>query len=166
MAAYLFLLPTLIGYAIFIAGPTIAAFTLSLCKWDVLTPPNFTGLSNFRRLLHDARFLIVLVPPGMPPRTTIGYLFIPLLNILERLKWTNIHKQNYDELLEVLNDIRDRYRPEVTLSQNPAKALSQKLVGKIPLIYGVEGKTDVVAHRLKTQINENSKIIDFWDNFP
>lgn len=60
MAAYLFLLPTLIGYAIFIAGPTIAAFTLSLCKWDVLTPPNFTGLSNFRRLLHDARFLIVL----------------------------------------------------------------------------------------------------------
>jgi multiple sugar transport system permease protein len=60
MAAYLFLLPTLIGYAIFIAGPTIAAFTLSLCEWDVLTPPNFTGLSNFRRLLHDARFLIVL----------------------------------------------------------------------------------------------------------
>lgn len=60
IAAYLFLLPTLIGYAIFIAGPTIAAFTLSLCKWDVLTPPNFTGLDNFRRLLHDTRFFIIL----------------------------------------------------------------------------------------------------------
>ena len=108
----------------------------------------------------------LLVPPGMPPRTTTGYLSIPLLKILERLKQIAEQSQDYDELIKVLNNIRDRYGPEVPASKNPAKALSQKVVGKIPLIYGVEDKTDVVAHRLKTQFNENSKIIASWDAFP
>lgn len=124
------------------------------------------GGGKLKELSEKDRVPCLLVPTGMPPRTTIGYLFIPLLKILERLKWANIDSQDYDELIKVLNDIRDRYGPKVPLSENPAKALSQKLLGKIPLIYGVEGKTDVVAHRLKTQFNENSKIIAFWDAFP
>jgi len=106
----------------------------------------------------------LIVPPGMPPRTTIGYLSIPMLRILERLKW--IEPQNYDELLQVLGKVRKRCHPEVPLSKNPAKSLAQELLGKIPLVYGVEGNTDVVAHRLKTQFNENSKILAFWDVFP
>jgi len=143
--------------------------TLTACK--VAMERNSRVISvcsggKLKELSEKGRVPCLLVPPGMPPRTTIGYLFLPLLNILERLKWTNIHKQNYDELFEVLNYVRDRYRPEITLSENPAKAISQELVGKIPLIYGVEGRTDVVAHRLKTQFNENSKIMAFWDAFP
>lgn len=121
---------------------------------------------KLRELSEKDGIPCLLVPPGMPPRTTMGYLFIPLLKILERLKWTNIDKHDYDELLKVLTNIRGRYGPGVTLSENPAKGLSQKLLGKIPLIYGVEGRTDVVAHRLKTQFNENSKIIASWDVFP
>ncbi len=121
---------------------------------------------KLKELSEKDRIPCLLVPPGMPPRTTIGYLFIPLLRLLERLEWIAIDKQDYDELFQVLNGIRDRYRPETTLSENTAKALSQELVGKIPLIYGVESKTDVVAHRLKTQFNENSKILAFWDIFP
>jgi glucose/mannose-6-phosphate isomerase len=106
----------------------------------------------------------LMVPSGMPPRTTVGYLFIPMLRILERLKW--VKPQNYDELLQVLGEVRKRCHPEVPLSKNPAKSLAQELLGKIPLVYGVEGNTDVVAHRLKTQFNENSKILAAWDVFP
>ncbi len=106
----------------------------------------------------------LIVPSGMPPRTTIGYLSIPLLRILERLKW--VEPQNYEELLQVLGEVRKRCHPEVPLSKNPAKSLAQELLGKIPLVYGVEGNTDVVAHRLKTQFNENSKILAFWNVFP
>jgi glucose/mannose-6-phosphate isomerase len=87
-----------------------------------------------------------------------------MLKVLERLKW--VEPQNYDELLQVLHDVRKRCHPKVPLSKNPAKSLAQELLGKIPLVYGVEGKTDVVAHRLKTQFNENSKILAFWDVFP
>ncbi|MFQ5834986.1 MAG: bifunctional phosphoglucose/phosphomannose isomerase [bacterium] len=106
----------------------------------------------------------LIVPSGMPPRTTIGYLSIPMLRILERLKW--VEPQNYGQLLQVLGEVRKRCRPEVPLSKNLAKSLAQELLGKIPLVYGVEGKTDVVAHRLKTQFNENSKILAAWDVFP
>ena len=54
--AWLFLAPTLIGLAILSAGPIIAAFAISLTKWDLLTVPKFVGLDNFAALLADHRF--------------------------------------------------------------------------------------------------------------
>lgn len=60
LAAYLFLLPSLMGYAIFVAGPMVAAFVFSFFRWDIFTPPEFIGLDNFRSLFRDPRFLIVL----------------------------------------------------------------------------------------------------------
>jgi len=106
----------------------------------------------------------VLVPSGMPPRTAIGYLFIPMLRALEKL--TLIEEQNYEELIGVLEGIRDKCAPDVPVNENMARLISRELIGKIPLVYGVDGKTDVVAHRLKTQFNENSKVLAFWDVFP
>jgi len=60
LAAYLFLLPSLMGYAIFVAGPMVAAFVFSFFRWDIFTPPEFIGLDNFRSLFRDPRFFIVL----------------------------------------------------------------------------------------------------------
>ena len=119
---------------------------------------------KLRELSKKDKIPCLVVPPGMPPRTTVGYLFISMLKILERLR--GIDEGDYDELFRVLSEIRDRFAPEAPLSKNSAKSLSQELAGKIPLIYGVEGLTDVAAHRLKTQFNENSKILAFWDVFP
>ncbi len=129
------------------------SFLISICSGGEL-----------RDLSKQDEVPCLTVPLGMPPRTTVGYLSIPMLRILERLKW--IEPQNYDELLQVLGKIRKACHPEVPLSKNPAKSLAQELLGKIPLVYGVEGKTDVVAHRLKTQLNENSKVLAFWNVFP
>lgn len=121
---------------------------------------------KLKELSKKDKIPCLLVPSGMPPRTTLGYLLIPILQILERLRLIAAKNQDYDELLKTLNNIRNKYAPEVPLDKNPAKILSEKLLGKIPLIYGVEGKTDVVAHRFKTQFNENSKVFAFWDVFP
>jgi len=60
LAAYLFLLPSLMGYAIFVAGPMVAAFVFSFFRWDIFTPPEFIGLDNFTSLFRDPRFFIVL----------------------------------------------------------------------------------------------------------
>jgi len=105
-----------------------------------------------------------VIPSGMPPRTALGYLFIPMLKVIEELEW--IEKENYEELFQVLSNIKRSSAPSVPTERNRAKIISSKLLGKIPLIYGVEGKTDVIAHRLKTQFNENSKILAFWNVFP
>lgn len=53
--AYLFLLPTMLGIVIFIAGPVLASFVLSLFKWSVLKPPEYIGTVNFARLFTDPR---------------------------------------------------------------------------------------------------------------
>jgi multiple sugar transport system permease protein len=59
VAGYLFLLPTAVGFIVFIAGPLLAAVGLSLFDYDLLSPPRFTGLSNFEAALGDSRLLIV-----------------------------------------------------------------------------------------------------------
>jgi multiple sugar transport system permease protein len=58
--ALAFLAPTLIGLAILSAGPIIAAFGISLTKWDLLTAPKFVGLDNFAALIADKRFTTAL----------------------------------------------------------------------------------------------------------
>ncbi len=58
-AAYLFILPTAIGFLVFTAGPVLAAIGLSFFDYDILSPPRFAGLDNFEALINDARLLTV-----------------------------------------------------------------------------------------------------------
>lgn len=48
-----YLLPTFIGFAVFVAGPVLAALGISLTQWDMLTPPRWVGLGNYRRMFFD-----------------------------------------------------------------------------------------------------------------
>ena len=55
--AYLFLLPSLIGFLLFVLLPIIGSFGLSFFRWDLLTDPEFVGLDNYIDLLtKDAVF--------------------------------------------------------------------------------------------------------------
>lgn len=45
--AYLFLLPSLAGFLLFVAIPVIASLALSFMDWNLLTPPRFAGLQNY-----------------------------------------------------------------------------------------------------------------------
>jgi multiple sugar transport system permease protein len=58
-AGYLFILPTVVGFLIFVAGPLLAAIGLSLYDYDILSPPRFAGLSNFETAIGDARLRTV-----------------------------------------------------------------------------------------------------------
>jgi multiple sugar transport system permease protein len=53
---YLFLIGPLILYLVWVIGPMMYTFYLSLTKWDGLTAPVFTGLSNYERLFRDPVF--------------------------------------------------------------------------------------------------------------
>lgn len=72
LAGYLFLLPALLSFLLFIGLPMIMAFVLSFGKYNLLQPFEFTGLENLRRLTLDpmahqalkntAKYLVVLTP--------------------------------------------------------------------------------------------------------
>jgi multiple sugar transport system permease protein len=53
ITAYLFLSPALLLFLLFIGGPLVAAIGLSLLQWDLLTPAQFAGLSNYAKLFSD-----------------------------------------------------------------------------------------------------------------
>lgn len=55
LTAYLFLLPTLLGFVIFIVGPVIVSILLSAYNWNLITPPTFAGTANYQHLLSDPR---------------------------------------------------------------------------------------------------------------
>jgi multiple sugar transport system permease protein/sn-glycerol 3-phosphate transport system permease protein len=61
LAGFLFILPAMIGFILFMFIPTIAAFLISLFEWNIVTPPVFKGLSNYAVLFKDKLFWNAIV---------------------------------------------------------------------------------------------------------
>lgn len=56
LTAYLCLLPWLLGFVSFTAGPMLFSLGLSFYEADLLTTSYFVGLTNYRDLLHETLF--------------------------------------------------------------------------------------------------------------
>jgi multiple sugar transport system permease protein len=56
----LMLAPYLFGLAALVAAPALVTFGLAFTEYDLLRPPEFVGIENFRDLLHDDVFGIAL----------------------------------------------------------------------------------------------------------
>lgn len=74
---WVLLAPTLIGLLVGTLGPVLAAIGISFANWDVITPPTFAGLENYRHLLKDPTFSKALV-------NTIYYVgvLVPISTVL------------------------------------------------------------------------------------
>ncbi len=80
LTGYLFVLPVILGLVFFTMGPMLLSLYYSFTSYDILSPPKWTGLENFRRLFADDTFWISL-------RVTFRYALIsvPLSLILSGL---------------------------------------------------------------------------------
>lgn len=56
VVAWLFLLPSLIGFIAFYAVPAVRGVFISFTDWDLLTEAKFVGLENYQTLLSDGEF--------------------------------------------------------------------------------------------------------------
>lgn len=99
------------------------------------------------------------------PRAALGFSLIPLLGILQNLGFIKDKTADVSEAVELLEKLEKSYGESAPVSSNPAKQLAQRLYGKLPVILGA-GITAEVAHRWKTQINENSKSAAYYEVFP
>jgi multiple sugar transport system permease protein len=52
---YVFILPTLVFFSVFLIYPMISAFQLSFVEWNVLTPQKWVGFRNFIVMVKDPR---------------------------------------------------------------------------------------------------------------
>ncbi len=60
-AAWIFILPALLGTFIFIVIPVFCSFGLSFAKWDLLNPIKFVGFDNYIEIFSEPLFYKILI---------------------------------------------------------------------------------------------------------
>jgi glucose/mannose-6-phosphate isomerase len=101
---------------------------------------------------------------GGQPRAAIGFGAGLVHELLARLGLIG-DPDPLGPVVAALEDMMARNAPSVATDANPAKQLAWSLFGRIPVIYG-HGPMAAVAHRWKTQLNENAKAWAAWEPMP
>ncbi len=99
------------------------------------------------------------------PRAALGFGFLPLLCFFQRLGFIADKSAEVTEMVGVLQQLITKIGPSASLSGNPAKQLARRLYGRLVVVYGANFLSEV-AHRWKTQMNENSKAWSFYEVLP
>jgi glucose/mannose-6-phosphate isomerase len=96
----------------------------------------------------------VLIPSSYQPRTALPYLFFSIIACLQKFGVVNSEKET-NETIELLKRIKT----------DSVKKLANSMKDSIIAVYSSD-EFSGVARRLKTQLNENSKIPAKYDAFP
>jgi multiple sugar transport system permease protein len=74
IAGYLFIMPWILGFVIFVVGPMIASAYISMTRYAIAQPPEFIGLTNYHRaFFDDPNFW-----PSLRRTATYALLAVPL----------------------------------------------------------------------------------------
>jgi multiple sugar transport system permease protein len=86
--AYLFILPSLIGFTVFYAVPAVRGLFISFTDWDLLTAAKPVGLENYQNLFQDTQFwqslgrTLYYVVLNIPLQTALAVVLAVLMNRL------------------------------------------------------------------------------------
>ena len=99
------------------------------------------------------------------PRAALGYSLVSLVGIVQKLGMIADKEADLEEAIAVMEALQEEIKETVPVIENPAKQLARRLYGHLPVVYGA-GYLAEVAHRWKTQFNENSKAWSFFESLP
>ena len=79
--------PWIVGFLIFTAGPMLASLVLAAMKWDLMSPPEWVGLANLKKLfledplpIHALKVTATYAGAAIPLQLVIGISLAMLLN--------------------------------------------------------------------------------------
>lgn len=94
---YLGILPWVIGFVAFTAGPLLASLVLSFTEWDIVRPPRWVGFANYVRMFTDdalfrnaLRVTFYYVALSVPLQLVVGLGLSLLLNI--KVRGMNVYR--------------------------------------------------------------------------
>ena len=117
------------------------------------------------KLLENHKKDYVKIPKGLQPRAAVAFSFIPIIKLIEKIGLVNSNlKFWFEETVNTLNNNRVYYGSEG--NKNPVYLLANKLYKKIPIIYSDSSTMRVNAVRLKGQLNENGKMLAYFNELP
>lgn len=115
----------------------------------------------------EAELGLVRVPDDfLMPRTAIGPMVVGALGALEAIGLLPRLQDDVEEAVRELEAVVELGGPIVPASANPAKALAERLEGRVPVVWGAAGIGAVAAARWKTELNENAKVPAFSSELP
>jgi len=97
--AYFFISPWIVGFIIFTIGPMLASLYYSFTKYNIISPPQWTGLANIRDLLRDPLFwkslqvTVYYAALALPLGLLVGFFLAVLLN--QKIPGVNVWRTIY-----------------------------------------------------------------------
>src|SRR5256885_2272416 len=87
IAGYFFILPSLIGFSIFVLLPIVVSLVLSFHSWNLINPPQYVGTANYLELftndpifgsvLKNTMWYSVLI---VPIQLALGFVLALVMN--------------------------------------------------------------------------------------
>ena len=111
-------------------------------------------------------FPVVSLTGGLPPRAALGYALTTLIGVLRAKGIVPDMREDFKKTVALLRTLRERYRPETPVADNPAKQLATDLYEKIVAVYGSGAVMEAAAYRWRSQIAENAKNLAFHHVLP
>ena len=122
-----------------------------------------TGGALGRQAESDGTPFLRYEQPGQP-RAAIGY-GVGLIHELLSGAGLLVDPDPLGSAVEALEAMLERNAPGVETDANPAKQLAWAMFGRIPIVFAA-GALTAVAHRWKTQLNENAKAWAMFEPMP
>ena len=99
------------------------------------------------------------------PRAALAHSLLPLLNLLQSLGVLADQSGAVQDAVGTLKGLRSSIGAQVPARSNLAKQIAHGLEGRLTVLYAAEFLAPV-AHRWKTQLNENTKAWAFYEVLP
>jgi len=125
-----------------------------------------TSGGKLKEIAEKGKYPIFLIPTGYQPRAALPFMLIPLLIALAKLGVIGAVDDDIKEAITLLQKLVNEYGLARPARNNPVKQAAKKMLGKAPIIFGSAGTTGGAATRIKTQLNENSKMTALVSLFP
>lgn len=103
---------------------------------------------------------VLAVPPGIPPRSAVGYLLGGVLGLLDPAFPESLENRVARAAEATRRRVREYARP-----RGPAATLARRLGDRLPFVYA-EDSFAPLARRWKTQVEENAKRLAVFDEVP
>ncbi|MFO7888713.1 MAG: bifunctional phosphoglucose/phosphomannose isomerase [bacterium] len=113
---------------------------------------------------RDKGFSVYKMEKGYQPRAALGFSLGIIFSLLKEMGCKTISYEDVEKTAHFLEDKIEEWQ-QPSQESNISLQLAEKIKGKIPLLYGSVDTCAAVAHRWKTQLNENSKTHAFVQSF-
>jgi glucose/mannose-6-phosphate isomerase len=139
--------------------------------WETLAAYDEAGRRSARRLVFTSGGELAHrairdgvphfpVPPGLPPRSAVGFLLGGLLGVVDAF----FPESNEERVRRVASRIAER-QAELSRATGPAGRLAERVGRRSPYVYATSN-LEPLARRWKTQVEENAKRVAQFDILP